>query len=195
MSAARKKPQRDPVLDRIREYRAACAEEHKAKAALAKLVDRLDAKEDYQAKVEKRTLSNKWPPLYLGHAYPVRSSKGARNHALIRLTDAGRAFGPKTARKLRALVPFATKEILGMLAAFEAEHGRKRTAAGLTALESARCAAAKVKARRRMVTTAPRTPQGAAALAEVLATFKYPDDDLELGLKALARAVREPVET
>jgi hypothetical protein len=89
-------------------------------------------------------------------------------------------------RKLLALQPFARKEIEQMLDAFHLEHRRKREAAGLTALSKAYKAAlcAWGKSRRRMVSTAPRTPRGAAALAEVLFTFEYAGDgDLERGCK------------
>ena len=78
-----------------------------------------------------------------------------------------------------------------MFAKFQAEHRRKRDAAGLTALHKQWMAALEAwgKARRRMVSTAPTTPQGATALAEELAAFEYHCGDLDVGIETLARAV------
>jgi hypothetical protein len=183
---------RDPIFALIKDHNAKHAAVKKAEASLKRLGEKLDAKVDHGARAEKNPLSQVWPPLYLGHAYPINGpGKSVRQHVYVRLRDAGTAFGPKMQRKLLALQPFARKEIEQMFAAFQTEHKRKREAAGLTALHKQWMAALEVwgKARRRMVATAPRTPQGAAALAEELVAFEYHCGDLDVGLETLARAV------
>src|SRR4051812_33511670 len=148
----KKKP--DPIFARIADHNAKQAAEQKAEAALKRRGEKLDAKADHGARGEKNPLSEAWPPLYLGHAYPINGSgRAIRNHVYFRLRDAGGGFGPKMQRKLLALQPFARKEIEQMFAAFRAEHTRKRDAAGLTALHERWMAALDAwgKARRRMV--------------------------------------------
>jgi hypothetical protein len=187
-----RKGKRDSIFALIAAHNAKLAAMDKAKAALKRLEEKLDAQADHQAKAEKRLLSHGWPPLYLGHAYPIfTTGKAVKNHVHFRLRDAGTALGPKTQRKLMALQSFARKEIEAMYESFIADHRRKRDAAGLTALHNAHVAAARAvsKAQRRMVSTAPRTPQGAAALAAVLPDIDWPDPDMERGMQSLARAV------
>ena len=181
--AKRKHTTPDPIFARIADHKAKLAAKLKAEAALKRLEAKLDG--------SPGGLTKPWPPLYLGNAYAIHNNGQAREHVLRRLRDVGSAFGPKTKRKINALAPFARREIVDMLAALRREHARRRTAVGLTAHEKALHQAVTEwgKARRRMVSTTPRTPAGAVALADVLATFNYADADLALGTKALARAV------
>lgn len=186
------KQAKDPIFALIADHNAKKAAVDKIEVTLKRLGDKLDAKADHGARAEKNLLSQSFPPLYLGHAYPINSpGKCVKNHVYFRLRDAASNFGPKMRRKLLALQPFARKEIVQMFTAFQAEHKRKRDAAGLTALHKQWMVALNAwgEARRRMVSTAPRTPQGASALAEELAAFEYHCGDLDVGLKTLARAV------
>jgi hypothetical protein len=182
---------RDPIFALIADHNAKLAAQKKISAARARREQELDAKADYQARAEKRLLSIWDPPLYLGHAYPVHGRKDIKRHVLSELHRTASSFGPKAKRRLLSLAPLIRKEIEQMLDAFRADHKRQRREAGLEKLHDEWLEALDAwgKSRRRMVSTAPRTPQGAAALADVLARFEFLDGHLELGVNALARAV------
>lgn len=107
-----------------------------------------------------------------------------------RLQSDGFAYGPKMRRKMLALQKLAQREVEQTFDALSVQHARDRETAGISGLERKYFEAARAwgMARRRMVKVAPRTPEGADALAGVIEDFEY-DLDVKIGTRTLARAV------
>jgi hypothetical protein len=190
MSAARKRT-RDPIFAKIAIYRAKQRETEKAKAACEKLTARVSGKTNYLPTQDERRAAVMYPALLVNDAHAISHPGHIKSYVKTQLESCARRFGPRTGAAFYKVENLAREELEAMFRRHDAEHKRLRRRLGLeqayTRYVKALCASS--NALQRAMASAPVTPEGARALADLMRT----DTDLnpaafEVGLRSLTRA-------